>query len=476
MLATILLLLLSITVADGASIGVVYGRRATRLPPPSSVARFLARGTVFNRVRLRNADPVAVRAFAGTGLAVDVTVPNKLLPRLAASQASARRWVRANVALHVAAGVNVSRILVGHEVASQTDVALALALAPAMENLHAALLGAGAGAGAVEVSTAHSLSVLATSSPPSAGKFSAAAETVMKPVLAFLRATGAPFMVNAYPYYALTGAGDDDGNNNDTRALDFALFRGSSIAAGVMDPGTGLLYTNALDAELDAAHAAMARLGFGDGVDLAVAETGWPSAGEDWEPAAGAGAASLAAEYNRNAVRHLGSGVGTPLMPGRAFEVSICSLFDEDLRPGPVSERRFGLFRADDFSPVYDAGILSAAAAAPEVSVKVTPAPETNTTKGGQRQWCVPKPAADVVALQDNIDFACGQGGGGVGVDCGEIRPGGSCYEPDTVEGHAAYAMNLYFRSSGGHEFDCEFGHTGAITTVDPSFGSCKFT
>ena len=48
------------------------------------------------------------------------------------------------------------------------------------------------------------------------------------------------------------------------------------------------------------------------------------------------------------------------------------------------------------------------------VSTKVTPA-------AGRRQWCVPKPGADEMMLQENIDFACGQ----EGVDCAAIRPGG---------------------------------------------------
>ena len=82
-----------------------------------------------------------------------------------------------------------------------------------------------------------------------------------------------------------------------------------------------------------------------------------------------------------------------------------------------------------------------------------------------ERQWCVPTPAADEMVLQENIDFACSQ----EGVDCAAIRPGGICYEPDTVQSHAAYAMNLYFHTNGKHTYDCDFGHTGVVTSVDPS-------
>lgn len=108
------------------------------MPPPADVARFLSRDTIFDRVRLLDADPRALRAFAGTGLAVDVTVPNADVPRLAASRASARRWVRASVAPYAEA-TNVSRVLVGDEVISQANRTLLLSLVPAMRNLHAAL-------------------------------------------------------------------------------------------------------------------------------------------------------------------------------------------------------------------------------------------------------------------------------------------------------------------------------------------------
>ncbi|KAF8659969.1 hypothetical protein HU200_058051 [Digitaria exilis] len=428
----------------GGGIGVNYGTRGTTLPPPGDVARFLARETLVDRVRLLDADPAVLHAFAGTGLAVDVTVPNAVVPRLV-NMSFARRWVRDNVAPYARA-TNISRVLVGNEVTTEANRTLLLAIVPAMRNLHTALVAMSLH-GRIKVSTTHSLGVLTTTEHPSSGRFRDGYDTaILRPLLHFLRATGAPFMVNAYPFYGLT---------NDT--LDFALFRVSD--AGVVDKGSGLVYTNMLDAQLDAVHSAISRMGFGD-VDIAVSETGWPSAGEDWEVGVGA---DHAREYNTNAIRHLGSGVGTPLMPNRTFEVSIFSLFDENLKPGPVSERNFGLFHGD-MTPVYDAGIFTDPAAIVEqpVSAKATPAPAGQL---GARQWCVATPGADEMMLQENIDFACGQ----EGIDCAAIRPGGVCYEPDTVQGHAAYAMNLYFQSNGRHAFDCDFGQTGILTTADPS-------
>lgn len=67
-----------------------------------------------------------------------------------------------------------------------------------------------------------------------------------------------------------------------------------------------------------------------------------------------------------------------------------------------------------------------------------------------------------------NIDYVCG-----LGIDCRPIQEGGPCYLPDTVRGHAAYAMNAYYQATGGNDFDCDFKQTGAITNTDPSKYLC---
>ncbi|KAF2324567.1 hypothetical protein GH714_015317 [Hevea brasiliensis] len=51
--------------------------------------------------------------------------------------------------------------------------------------------------------------------------------------------------------------------------------------------------------------------------------------------------------YNGNLIAHLRSMVGTPLMPGKSVDTYLFALYDEDLKPGPGSERSFGLFKPD---------------------------------------------------------------------------------------------------------------------------------
>lgn len=436
---TILFMVSLLKIVAGTGIGISYGRSATNLPPIAQVAQFLAHSTTFDRVKLFDADLTSIRAFANTDLAVDVTVPARLIANLTDLR-FARKWVRNNVAAHVDT-VNLARVLVGDEVLTTGSMSLVAALAPAMQNLHTALAGL-ALQHRVKVSAPQSLAVLASSDPPSAGEFRDA--EAMRPLLGFLRATGAPFMVNAYPF---VGCAAD--------TLGYALFR--PAAGGVVDDGTGAIYSSMLEAQLDAVYSAMRRVGFED-VEIAVAETGWPTAGEEWQVGAGA---DNAREYNENVIRHLTSGTGTPLMPNRTFEAFLFSLFDEDLKTGPASERHFGLFRPD-MSLLYDIGIL-----ATKIGEETTLSPTRNTAK----RWCVPKPNTQMLPLQDNIEYVCGQG-----INCAPIQPGGACYYPDTVAAHAAFLMNEYYQAFGRNDFDCDFGHTGMITAVDPSSGSCVYS
>ncbi|GLU21289.1 hypothetical protein SLE2022_374350 [Rubroshorea leprosula] len=427
---------------EGA-IGVNYGTVANNLPPPNQVANFILESTIINRVRLYDADPQILTAFAHTGIAITVTVPNDQIPHLT-KLPFAQQWLENYIQPYMPA-TDIVRILIGNEIISTADKLLISNLVPAMQTLHTALIGASLDR-SIKISTPHSLGILSASSPPSTGQFRQGYDTrILKPLLNFLRATNSPFMVNMYPFF---------GCSEDT--LDYALFRPNP---GVYDENTKLLYTNMLDAQLDAVFSAMKLLGFDD-LEIVIAETGWPSMGDSNQIGVDP---KSAADYNGNLLRHITSGAGTPLMPNRAFETYIFALFNEDLKPGPTSERHFGLFQPD-MTPVYDVGILRPTA---KPSIPMNPMPEPDT-KG--KQWCLPKEGADEDFLQRNIDYVCG-----LGVDCSPIQEGGECFFPDTVRAHAAYAMNAYYQSTGKHQYDCDFAQTGAMTDTDPSYGKCKY-
>lgn len=104
--------------------------------------------------------------------------------------------------------------------------------------------------------------------------------------------------------------------------------------------------------KVDAVYSALGEIGFKD-IEIVVAETGWPYKGDPNEVGPSLDSAKA---YNGNLINHLRSMVGTPLMPGKSVDTYIFALYDEDLKPGPSSERSFGLFRPD-LSMTYDAGL-----------------------------------------------------------------------------------------------------------------------
>ncbi|KAJ6707872.1 GLYCOSYL HYDROLASE FAMILY 17 PROTEIN [Salix viminalis] len=139
---------------------------------------------------------------------------------------------------------------------------------------------------------------------------------------------------------------------------------------------------------VDAVRSALNAMGFND-VEILVAETGWPYNGDSNE--AGPGVENARA-YNGNLVAHLRSMVGTPLMPGKSVDTYIFALYDEDLKPGPASERSFGLFKPD-LSMTYDIGLSK---------ISLTPStPKTPSPKPTKPCWCVPKDGvSDAQCLQ----------------------------------------------------------------------------
>ncbi|WOL15388.1 glucan endo-1,3-beta-glucosidase 7 [Canna indica] len=443
------LFLVALPLAKSQSyIGVNYGEVADNLPPPDATVRLL-KSTTISKVRLYGADPAILRALAGTNISVIIGAANGDIASLASDPSAAANWVSANVLPFVPA-TTISVVAVGNEAFSSGDAALASQLLPAMQNLYSALSAAAPSSG-IKVSTVNIMSVLAQSDPPSSGAFHGDILPSLKGLLAFLQKTSAPFMINPYPYFAY---------QSDPRpeTLAFCLFQPN---AGRHDAGSGLTYMNMFDAQVDAVRSAMTAAGF-PGVEIVVAETGWPYQGDQGEAGA---TVENARAYNGGLVSHLRSLAGSPKAPGKSVDTYIFALYDEDLKPGPTSERSFGLFRPD-LTATYDAGLAKSSATGAPAQGN-SPAPKRSAARG----WCVPREGATDAELQANLDYACGQ----PGVDCGPIQEGGACYLPNTVRSHAAYAMNQYFQVSGRSTSDCDFSNSAILTTDDPSYSTCVY-
>ncbi|XP_044962667.1 glucan endo-1,3-beta-glucosidase 14-like [Hordeum vulgare subsp. vulgare] len=315
--------------------GINYGQIADNLPHPTQVSDLL-RSLNVNRVKLYDADPAVLTAFAGTG--VEFIVSNGDLLNMS-DAGNARAWVAQNVQPFLP-DTRITCVIMGNEVLSGTDTAAMQSLLPAMQAVHQALVDLGLD-GQVKVSTSQSVNVLAGSYPPSAGAFREDLVEYVRPLLDFHAKVGSPFLINAYPFFAYKASPE-------SVSLPYVLFEPNP---GARDPGTNLTYDNMLYAQIDAVYAAMEAMGHTD-VAVRISETGWPSDGDADEVGA---TVQNAAMYNGNLMKRVAAGQGTPLRPDVPVDVLVFALFNENMKSGPASERNYGLFYPNGTS-VYDLG------------------------------------------------------------------------------------------------------------------------
>ncbi|KAK0574783.1 hypothetical protein LWI29_028975 [Acer saccharum] len=426
---------------EDAFIGVNIGTDLSDMPSPTQAVALLKAQNI-RHVRLYDADRAMLLALANTGIQVTVSIPNEQLLGIGQSNATAANWVARNVIAHVPA-TNITAIAVGSEVLTVLPNAGPV-LVSALKFIHSALVAANLD-GQIKVSTPHSSSIILDSFPPSQAFFNRSWDPVMVPLLKFLQSSGSYFMLNVYPYY-------DFMQSNGVIPLDYALFRPLPPNKEAVDANTLLHYTNVFDAVVDSAYFAMSYLNFTN-VPIIVLESGWPSKGDSTEPDA---TVENANTYNSNLIRHVLNNTGTPKHPGIAVSTYIYELYNEDLRPGSVSEKNWGLFNASGV-PVYILHLIGAGT--------VLANDTTNQT------FCVAKEGSDKKMLQAALDWACGPGK----VDCSSLLQGQPCYDPDNVISHSTYAFNAYFQQMGKSPGTCDFKGVATITTTDPSHGSCIF-
>ncbi|XLS63761.1 hypothetical protein HN51_023735 [Arachis hypogaea] len=352
----LLIFTLSITSEAAPSIGINYGRVANDLPPPSKVVQLL-KSQGITRVKLYDTDATVLSALSNTGIKVVVAMPNELLSSAAGDQSFADNWVKANISAYHPA-TQIEAIAVGNEVFVDPNNTTNY-LVPAMNNVYNSLKKLNLH-NDIKISSPIALSALSSSYPTSSGSFkSDLVEPVIKPLLEFLRKTGSYLMVNAYPFFAYAA-------NSDKINLSYALFENNP---GVVDSGNGFKYNSLFDAQVDAVNAATSALQYGD-VKIVVSETGWPSKGDSNE--IGASEAN-AASYNGNLVKRVLNGSGTPLRPNDPLNVFLFALFNENQKPGPTSERNYGLFYPTE-QKVYDIPL---------------PVAEVEAAPSNMGNWCV---------------------------------------------------------------------------------------
>ncbi|XP_009773157.1 glucan endo-1,3-beta-glucosidase 14 [Nicotiana tabacum] len=341
-LKPLLLLLLTLSDLFGSTlslgIGINYGQIANNLPTPSRVS-YLLRSINVTRVKLYDADPNVLSAFANTDVEFVIGLGNEYLQRMTDPQ-QAQAWIQSHVQPYHTQ-TKITCITVGNEILTGNDTQMMNNLLPAMQGVYRALVNLGL-SNDIYVAHAHSAGILGNSFPPSSGSFRQDLAEYIHGILNFHAQTKSPFLINAYPFFAYK-------DSPDQVPLDYVLFRPN---AGTIDPITNLKYDNMLYAQIDAVHSAIKAMGYSD-IQVKVSETGWPSKGDPNEFGA---TPENAAQYNGNLFRRIQQNQGTPANPSEPIDIYVFALFNENLKPGPASERNYGLYYPDG-TPVYNIGL-----------------------------------------------------------------------------------------------------------------------
>ncbi|MBA0758389.1 hypothetical protein Gotri_021394, partial [Gossypium trilobum] len=285
-----------------SQVGVNYGQLGNNLPSPKQSVK-LIQSLGAKRVKIYDANHDILNALKGTNLQVCIMVPNEIINNISTSQKLADSWVETNVVPFYST-TKIRYLLVGNEVISGSPKDIWPNIVPAMRKIKKSLKTHGLDK--IKVSTSMAMD--------------------------FLHRTKSFYFLDVYPYFAWVM---DPKNIN----LEYALFESRTIK--YTDPLSNLTYTNLFDQMVDSVVFAMKRLGYPD-IRIWIAETGWPNAGDIDQIGANI---YNAATYNRNVVKKLTAKppIGTPARPGWVIPSLIFALYNENQKPGPGTERHFGL-------------------------------------------------------------------------------------------------------------------------------------
>ncbi|TYH69990.1 hypothetical protein ES332_D05G088900v1 [Gossypium tomentosum] len=294
LLFTLLLVLLTFSDSSvqtlGLEVGINYGQIANKLPSPARVS-YLLRSLNISRVKLYDADPNVLLAFANTNVEFIIGLGNEYLQNMT-DPIKAQNWIQQRVQPYLTR-TKITCITVGNEVYKTYDHQLWSNLLPAMQTVYNTLVNLGLDK-QVTVTTAHSLDILSVSFPPSAGAF-------RQDLGEYLHG------------FELSCSGQ-------VAILDqcVSVFAYKDKPNGTMDPNTNLKYDNAV-AQIDAVYSAIKAMGHTD-IEVRISETGWPSRGDENEVGATPENAGL---YNGNLLRRIEEKQGTPAKPNVPIDIYV---------------------------------------------------------------------------------------------------------------------------------------------------------
>ncbi|CAK7352250.1 unnamed protein product [Dovyalis caffra] len=418
-----------------------WGIQSTH-PLQANIVVKLLKENRFNKVKLFEADPPALKALGKSGIQVMVGIPNEFLAPLASSVQVAINWVQQNVSSYISRyGTDIRYVAVGNEpfLHSYKDMFLRTTF-PALQNIQAALIKAGLGR-QVKVTVPLNADVYQTDSDlPSGGNFRPDIHDLMISIIKFLRDNNAPLTINIYPFLSLYA--------DPNFPVDFAFFNGTS--APVVDGS--ISYTNVFDANFDTLVSALEKNGFSS-MPVIIGEVGWPTDGDS------SANIEYARRFNQALINRINQGQGTPKRRTPP-DIYLFSLTDEDaksVQPGNF-ERHWGIFNYDG-TIKYQLDMGNGKPLVPARGVKYL-----------ARQWCVMSPEASISDpnLPNSIAYACTY------ADCTSLGNGSSCGTLD-ARGNASYAFNIYYQTMNQRKGACSFSNLSTLTKLDPSQNTCRF-
>ncbi|KAG7602920.1 Glycoside hydrolase superfamily [Arabidopsis thaliana x Arabidopsis arenosa] len=275
------------------SIGLNYGLLGDNLPSPSKVIT-LYKSIDITKIRIFDPNTEVLNALRGhRDIAVTVGVRDQDLAALSASEEAVKGWFATNIEPYLS-DINIAFITVGNEVIPGPIGPQVLPVMQSLTNLVKSRNLEKHGGGYVEP-----------------------------------RAIIPTFRRNVHVSSAIL--------------LDYATFNTEAIV--VQDGSLG--YSNMFDAIFDAFVWAMEKEGVKD-LPMVVSETGWPSAGNG-----NITTPDIAGTYNRNFVKHIASGKGTPKRPNKGIDGFLFATFNENQKP-VGTEQNFGLYNPNDMKPIYN--------------------------------------------------------------------------------------------------------------------------
>ena len=208
------------------SIGVNNGIAANNLLPFSQVTHFLETQTIIDCIKILDANPDILKAFANTKISITVTIENGDVLAVAELPAP-KSWVANNILpFHPQTKINL--IAVSHEILATENDTLIDHLLLAMKSLKLALDAANVTD--IHISTPHSLGIFAKLEPQSLRRFRRRYdEVIFAPILDFHKKTKSPFMINSYLFFEYID-----------KTLDYALFKPNDDILDKVTPNSGL--------------------------------------------------------------------------------------------------------------------------------------------------------------------------------------------------------------------------------------------